>query len=108
MSIRSSLGAIGFGLAMVLSQAAQAEPLKIEAVMSPKEKLQLDFKDGSKHFVLMVRREGQATGAGPLAGAVGPADSPPRRLEIISEPITSTPNAIRITFRGFIRCRGQL
>ncbi len=69
MSIRSPLAAASFGLALVLSQAAPAEPLKIEAVMSPKEKIQLDFKDGSKHFVLMVRREGQAAGTGPLAGA---------------------------------------
>ncbi len=37
--------------------------------MTPKEQMQLDFKDGSKHFVLMVRREGQASGEGPLAGA---------------------------------------
>ncbi len=30
--------------------------------MTPKEQIQLDFTDGSKHFVLMVRREGKATG----------------------------------------------
>lgn len=47
---------------------AQAEPLKIEAVMTPKEKIQLDFADGSKHFVLMVRREGEAKGTGLLSG----------------------------------------
>jgi hypothetical protein len=49
--------------------AAQAAAVKIEAVMSPKEQIQLDFADGSKHFVLMVKREGKATGEGSLAGA---------------------------------------
>lgn len=48
---------------------ARAEPLHIEAVMSPKEQMQLNFKDGSKHFVLLVRREGKAEGQGVLAGA---------------------------------------
>ncbi len=37
--------------------------------MSPKEQIQLDFADGSKHFVLMVKREGKATEEGLLAGA---------------------------------------
>jgi hypothetical protein len=48
---------------------ARADPLRVEAVMSPKEQIQLNFQDGSRHFMLMVRREGQATGEGPLAGA---------------------------------------
>lgn len=69
MTIRTLSAALGIGLAISLAPAAKAEPLKIEAVMSPKEKLQLDFQDGSKHFVLMVRREGQSAGSGLLAGA---------------------------------------
>ena len=48
---------------------AHAEPLDISAVMSPQEQIRLDFKDESKHFVLLVRREGMAEGAGALAGA---------------------------------------
>ncbi len=48
---------------------ARADPLHVEAVMTPKEQMQLNFQDGTRHFVLMVRREGQATGQGPLAGA---------------------------------------
>lgn len=48
---------------------AHAAPLKIDAVMTPKEQIQLNFKDGSNHFVLMVRREGKAEGEGALAGA---------------------------------------
>jgi hypothetical protein len=47
---------------------AMAEPLHVEAVMSPKEQMQLNFKDGTKHFVLLVRREGKAEGTGVLAG----------------------------------------
>lgn len=48
--------------------AALAEPVKIEAALAPKEQIKLDFADGSKQFVLMIRREGKATGNGPLAG----------------------------------------
>lgn len=48
---------------------ARADPLRIEAVMSPKEQIQLNFQDGTRHFVLTVRREGQATGEWPLSGA---------------------------------------
>lgn len=48
--------------------AAAAEPLAVEAIMAPKEKIQLDFMDGSKHFLLMVRREGEAKGSGLLNG----------------------------------------
>lgn len=58
-------------LVLALSAAAVpafAETLHIEAVMTPKQQMQLDFKDGSKHFVLLVRREGKAEGDGPLAG----------------------------------------
>lgn len=60
-----------FGAACLSIAALQvdAAPLKVEAVMSPKEKMQLDFADGSKHFVLMVKREGKATGEGLLSGA---------------------------------------
>lgn len=46
-----------------------AASVKIDAVVSPKEQIRLDFADGSKHFVLMVRREGKATGKGLLSGA---------------------------------------
>ncbi len=46
-----------------------ADPLKIEAVVSTKEQIRLDFADGSRHFVAMVRREGKATGQGLLSGA---------------------------------------
>jgi len=48
---------------------ALADPLSVQATMVPKEQIKLDFKDGSGHFVLMVRREGNATGTGMLDGA---------------------------------------
>ena len=52
-----------------VSPLAQAEPIKIEAVLSQKEGLRLDFADGSKRYLAMVRREGKASGQGPLVGA---------------------------------------
>lgn len=56
------------GLLSVVGAAtvAHADPIHVEAVMSPKEQIQLDFQDGSKHLVLMVRREGKASGTGAL------------------------------------------
>lgn len=53
----------------VASTAAVAEPIMMEAVMVPKEQIRLEFEDGSKHFVLMVRREGVAEGTGLFEGA---------------------------------------
>ncbi|GGX92011.1 hypothetical protein GCM10007160_19450 [Litchfieldella qijiaojingensis] len=47
--------------------AAVAEPVKVEAVVMPKEEIRHDFGDGSGRFVQMVMREGEATGSGPLA-----------------------------------------
>jgi hypothetical protein len=54
------------GTATTLVNAA---PVKIEAVVSPRDNIRLDFADGSKHFVAMMRREGKATGQGILSGA---------------------------------------
>lgn len=49
--------------------AAAAAPIKVEAVLAPKEQIRLDVADGSKQFVLMSKREGKANGSGPLVGA---------------------------------------
>ncbi|MGE5284205.1 MAG: hypothetical protein ACM3OG_04475 [Actinomycetota bacterium] len=54
---------------LLVAVASEASPMKIEAVMTPKEQIRLDFADGSKHFVLMVKREGKAAGDGVLNGA---------------------------------------
>jgi len=56
-------------LAFIHSGLVLADPLNISAVMTPKEQMKLDFNDGSGHFVLMVKREGQASGSGVFAGA---------------------------------------
>lgn len=56
-------------LAVVISTSVSAASVKVEAVMTPKEQIKMDFADGSKHFVLMVRREGKATGQGLFSGA---------------------------------------
>jgi hypothetical protein len=48
---------------------AKAEPVNIEVVLKTTDSIRMDFADGSKHFVLMVRREGVAKGAGLFGGA---------------------------------------
>ncbi|MBS0172509.1 MAG: hypothetical protein JSR64_00555 [Nitrospira sp.] len=53
----------------IVASSAMADPLNVKATMVPKEQIKLDFKDGSGHFVLMVRREGSAAGTGLLDGA---------------------------------------
>lgn len=64
-----ALAAIALCVAALAAGSASADPLHIQATMVPKEQIRLDFKDGSGHFVLMVRREGQAAGTGLLDGA---------------------------------------
>ena len=59
-------------LSIVLGAAmpgAHADPLALRARMVPQEQIKLDFQDGSGHFVLMVRREGQAIAPGLFDGA---------------------------------------
>jgi hypothetical protein len=58
----------GMALATVSGHAIAAD-ISVKAVMVPKEQIRLDFADGSRHFVLAVRREGKAEGNGPFAGA---------------------------------------
>ncbi|MFZ5558507.1 MAG: hypothetical protein ACOZDY_17635 [Pseudomonadota bacterium] len=60
---------LGVLLLALTAGAAGAAEVSVKAAMSPKEQIRLDFTDGSKHFVLMVRREGTAQGTGPFAGA---------------------------------------
>jgi hypothetical protein len=49
--------------------SAVAEPVSIKILLTPQEQMKFEFADGSKHFVLAVRREGKAEGSGPFAGA---------------------------------------
>ena len=68
MKLGSLMTAAAFGLSLATT-ALHAEPVSIEAVMAPTQSIRMDFKDGSKRFVLMVQREGEATGSGILSGA---------------------------------------
>lgn len=61
---------IGAALGIALSAGAViAAPVSVEAVMTPKEQMKFKFGDGTKHFILAVRREGKAEGTGILAGS---------------------------------------
>ena len=65
-----SLAAASAALLMAFAAAAAAAgPLSVQATMVPQEQIKLDFKDGSGHFVLMVRREGTVSGTGSFADA---------------------------------------
>jgi hypothetical protein len=57
------------GFLAAAMSAAQAETVKFEAPVSQNEAIKLEFADGSKHFFLLVRREGKSEGQGPLADA---------------------------------------
>jgi hypothetical protein len=46
-----------------------ADPVSVEVLAKPQEQVKFGFGDGSKHFILAVRREGIAEGSGVFAGA---------------------------------------
>jgi hypothetical protein len=56
-------------LLLITATPVHAEGVKFDAVVAQKEAIRLDFADPSKHFFLLVRREGKSEGQGPLAGA---------------------------------------
>lgn len=64
-----ALLAAGTLLAALCTAPAMADPVEVSAVMAPTDQMRMDFQDGSKRFVLMVRREGASEGTGALAGA---------------------------------------
>jgi hypothetical protein len=55
--------------AALMGSSAAAEPVSIEVLLEPQEQMRFEFADGSKHFVLAVRREGKAEGSGVFANA---------------------------------------
>jgi hypothetical protein len=57
------------GLTAVISSGATADPVAVHVLLTPQEQMKFEFADGSKHFVLAVRREGKAEGSGVFAGA---------------------------------------
>ena len=54
---------------VIVAPFVQAEPVKFDALVAQKEAIRLDFAVASKHFFLLVRREGNSEGQGALAGA---------------------------------------
>jgi hypothetical protein len=56
-------------VAAFAGSSAVADPVSVEILLTPQEQVKFDFADGSKHFVLAVRREGKAEGSGAFAGA---------------------------------------
>jgi hypothetical protein len=55
--------------AALAGSSAVADPVSVEALLTPQEQMKFDFADGSNHFVLAVQREGKAEGTGVFAGA---------------------------------------
>ena len=55
--------------ATLAAGSAVAEPVSVEILLTPQDQVKFEFADGSKHFVLAVRREGKAEGSGAFAGA---------------------------------------
>lgn len=55
--------------AALVAGSAVADPVSVEVLLTPQEQMKFEFADGSKHFVLAVRREGKAEGSGAFAGA---------------------------------------
>lgn len=60
---------LGLAAAVLIGGSAVAEPVSVEGVLTPEESIKFEFGDGSKHFVLAVRRHGTFEGSGPFAGA---------------------------------------
>ena len=68
-SLRRSARRLLVSALSLAASVVHAEPVAVRALMVPKEQIKLNFQDGSGHFVLMVRREGQAVGSGLFDGA---------------------------------------
>ncbi len=60
---------VAIGGVAALAGSAVADPVSVEIFLEPQEQMRCEFADGSKHFVLAVRREGTAEGSGVFAGA---------------------------------------
>ena len=69
MNTRKLLTVAAMGLVGATTGPAQAERVKLEAVISVKTESKLELADTSKRYLLATQREGTASGTGPLAGA---------------------------------------
>lgn len=56
-------------VAMLAGNTVAADPVSVEVLLTPQEQMKFEFADDSEHFVLAVRREGEAEGSGVFAGA---------------------------------------
>lgn len=56
-------------VAMLAGNTVAADPVSVEILLTPQEQMKFEFADDSEHFVLAVRREGEAEGSGVFAGA---------------------------------------
>ncbi len=52
-----------------VSSSLADEVISVKTVLAPKESISMNFHDGSKHFVVLIRREGKSEGQGSLAEA---------------------------------------
>ncbi len=52
-----------------VSSSLADEVISIKTVLAPKESISMNFHDGTKHFVVLILREGKSEGQGSLAGA---------------------------------------
>ncbi|HEX2258026.1 MAG TPA: hypothetical protein VHG92_15255 [Afifellaceae bacterium] len=68
-TLKSTIALAMTAAAAIIAGGAVAEPVSMEVLLTPQEQVKFDFADGSKHFVLAVRREGKAEGSGPFTGA---------------------------------------
>jgi hypothetical protein len=59
----------GLGNPVDRSAPARADVVKFDVLVAQKEAIRLDFADNSKHFFLLVRREGKSEGQGELMGS---------------------------------------
>ncbi len=56
-------------LVISISTSLADENISVKTVLAPKESISMNFHDGSKHFVVLIRREGKSEGQGALADA---------------------------------------
>ncbi|MDZ7839555.1 MAG: hypothetical protein U5R46_01860 [Gammaproteobacteria bacterium] len=67
--MKSSLSLVVAAAAAIAGNNAFADPVSVEVLLTPQEQMKFEFADGSNHFVLAVRREGEAEGSGVFDGA---------------------------------------
>jgi hypothetical protein len=67
--MRTSIVLAAATAAALVGGTAVADRVSVEVLVEPQEQMKFEFEDGSKHFILAVRRTGTAEGSGVFAGA---------------------------------------